>query len=197
MRDIIFLKSLQESIRTWKKDYIEQIGTTNGAVFSETFQKAFRIFSVYQEYTSETGFFSDHQRNNPLLNAMFGAGNTSYGNVFSSDGVLESYAEGAFVSAITDYASGVSGKSSILNGLSLSKTNMASLGSTLVINSLQDSNILSNDIALHLNNLATAGTAIANGSVGLIMAPAVIFYRSADYIATGLHQYSQGAHLVN
>lgn len=150
---------------------------------------------MYKEYVGESGFTDEH--NNPILNTMLGAGATSYGNIFASDGVLESYAEGAFVSAISDYASGVSAKESFISGLNLSKTDMVSLGSTLVINTLQDSEVLSSDISLHLNNLATATTGIINGGMGLVMAPAVIFYRSADYLATGLHQYSQGTHLVN
>ncbi len=194
MRDLIFLLSLKKSIADWNDRYITQLGTST-VLLSESFQRAFEIYSVYREYVGESSFIDEH--NNPILNALLGAGTTSYGNIFESSNLLESYTEGVFINAIGEFASTASKKEAFINSLSLSKADIASLGITFANNVLKYNDAISVSTSVMIENLSTGAFGIASGGLGLVMAPATIFHRSLDYISTGLHQTSQGSHLVN
>lgn len=49
MRDLIFLISFKKSIADWNERYVTPIGT-NPVVFSESYERAMKIFEMYREY---------------------------------------------------------------------------------------------------------------------------------------------------
>ncbi|MCI5193488.1 MAG: hypothetical protein D3915_10240 [Candidatus Electrothrix sp. AU1_5] len=182
MRDVLFLESMQDSIKKWKEDCIFPMGTASGASLHDAYSRAFGIFTIYQEYIED---------GNPIIKTLFGAGSTNYGNIFVNDG----YIEGKIESNIITFGSNIASNQSMLTGLSI-RPSYSDL-SGFFIDILDNSNTISADAAFNLKNLSTGGFALVEGGFGLVAAPAMILYNTADYIATQLHESAQGAHLVN
>ncbi|MCI5150581.1 MAG: hypothetical protein D3916_14550, partial [Candidatus Electrothrix sp. MAN1_4] len=189
MRDILFLESFQESIDKWKEDCIYPMGTASGASLRDAYSRAFKIFEVFQEYTEKTNFKNQHT--NPIINAMFGSGSTSYGNLFEADG----YIEGKIESNIIEFGSNIATNQNMLSGLSIKVSSADMVG--FFIDFLDSSNTIDSGTKTHLQNLSTGGFALVEGGTALVTAPAIILYNTADYISTQLHESAQGAHLVN
>ncbi len=190
MRDLLFLESMQNSIAAWKKKYIEPMGTAGGASLRDTYDAAFKIFSIYQEYVEKPNFRDKHS--NPVVSAIFGSGSTNYGNLFETDGLIEGVVEDKIVSFGSSIASGVD-----LSTLSISRADVISYGTGFVIDVLNNADTIDAETTLTLQNVTTGAFGLAGGGVGLVMAPATILYNTADYIQTQLHTSAQGAHLVN
>ena len=195
MRDIIFLKSVKSSVKSWHEKYITGIENGGGTVIGEAYDEAYNIFAAYQDYMGTDSFKG--MRTNPFANTMLGLGGTSYfSNVFHSDGFLETYVEGAFLNAIENYSSTLQG-ANLLDNLSLSKANVLEYGINFGIGLLKESGAVSNEGSLFLSNLSTASFGVAAQGLGLMMAPGVIFYNSADYLSSRLKSSAQGGHLLN
>ena len=191
MRDIIFLQSLQYSIEHWKTNYLTPMGTSSGAQLTDTYDRAFKIYSIYKEYVETPGFRDKHA--NPIVSALFGAGSTNYGNIFETDGLLEGAIEDKIIAA----GSMIANDSNIVESLSINRADVVSYATGFAIDVLDNSGAISSEATLILKNVTTGGFALAGGGVGLLMAPAAIFYNNASYLVTELHTSSQGAHLVN
>ncbi|CAK8719308.1 hypothetical protein GMJAKD_08585 [Candidatus Electrothrix aarhusensis] len=184
MRDVLFLESMQESIKKWKEDCIYPMGTASGASLRDAYSRAFGIFNIFKEYTKD---------GNPIIKVLFGSGSTSYGNLFEADGYIEEKIE----ENIKTLASNIVTNQNLLTGLSIKPSTSSSDLVDFFIDTLDSSNAISSDTTLLLKNLSTGGFALVEGGTSLIAAPAIILYNTADYISTQLHESAQGAHLVN
>ncbi len=74
MRDILFLQTMQHSIRHWEKNYIITPITKQGNFsYEEAYERAEKILNMYKEYQANRGI------QNLLLSVLFGAGENDYG----------------------------------------------------------------------------------------------------------------------
>jgi hypothetical protein len=192
MRDILFLESLKESVEKWDEYCVKQIGGTTGLSLSDAYGRAFDIYSRYREFTVESGF-STTIHANPIVSAILGAGNTSYGNLLKSDGLLEDAVEGKIIA----FGSKIASNENLLDALQFSKLDMASYAFNFAGSLFKSTNILENDTAILWDNLATGGFALVQGGTSLAFAPAKMLYKTSEYIYTQLHTSAQGAHLIN
>jgi len=87
MRDILFLETMQHSIGLWHDKYVASIDNND-----------IEFVDAYKDAKKLTEYFFDYQENkrsgtNPLVNAIFGTGKHSWGNIFEADGSFEGLVE--------------------------------------------------------------------------------------------------------
>ena len=174
MRDIIFLEEFQNKILLWKNQYINVLGQTN-TTFSDIYTQANNIYDRYTDYSGQSGFIQS--LHNPLLNVLFGTGNTSYGNLVINDGVIESFTE----SMITDFLTTSFNQTSFNARLSNVEVTLkdpqtwaklgVNVGYHLSANILQENGTISGGSKLVLDNIFTATTSLISKGTGLIFCP--------------------------
>ncbi|HPS56268.1 MAG TPA: hypothetical protein PLP05_11785, partial [Sedimentisphaerales bacterium] len=85
MRDILFLESMQESITTWKNDYIN-LSTGEAIIPANVFDRAKEICREYDSYVKNS-----NSENNPLQNVIYSTTDqTNYSAEFFKDFVVSS-----------------------------------------------------------------------------------------------------------
>lgn len=195
------MESFQKSIKQWKIDYIDRIGTTTGASLRDAYERAFDIFGIVREYVAMPNFRSRYAT--PVVSAIFGAGSTNYGYLLQADGFIE----GKIEDNIKTFGSNIASNKSILADISLTPDweDMVEFFTDLFDNT----NVIDPDTKSNLKNLGTGGFALVNTenlvntgktlSCGpaILFAPGTILVETADYIYNQLHRSEQGAHLVN
>lgn len=198
MRDIVFLESMQKSILKWETDYISSL--SSGDKFADIFDRAIRIFEQYQLYTGKKGFLD--VRTNPVLNTLLGAGNTSYGNLFAADGTVEGFTEDLFVELSAkiyledDLAAGLSSVKVELKD----PTTWLDLGKQfardLVLDQLVENKVIGSFSSQSIKNMFDVSNAIQKGGIGLIMAPAKLYYSTFSELMTIYNDASGGAYFT-
>jgi len=190
MRDLIFLETMQKSITHWNSNYIY-----SNKNFSEAYNRAINIWDVYKEYMNLGNFNKDHI--NPIVNALFGSGGNTYGNIFLSDGTIEKIYEDRIISLAESSVNAAFGNEnfidSIYNG-AVNITTLADITTNFIVNIIKQ---YDGEIGQLGDTLSTAAFGIAGGGFGMVLAPAQIFASTVDYIATSFKNVSKGAHLIN
>ncbi|MCI5140537.1 MAG: hypothetical protein D3909_02175 [Candidatus Electrothrix sp. ATG1] len=198
MRDIVFLESMQESILRWENEYITSLAS--GDEFSDIFDRAIEIYKQYQYYTGEKGFLD--VTTNPLLNTLLGAGNTSYGNFFTADGIVEGFTEDLFVELAStaflenDIAAGLSGVEVTLRDPTTWKDLGKQFAGDLILDQLVKNKVIDSMSKQTLENMFTVVKAVKTGGTGLIMAPATLYYQTFSELMTSYDNASTGAYFT-
>jgi len=199
MRDIAFLKSMQDSINDWEEKYIKNIGDEDRQ-FIDIFDRAVLVISEYRGYTGIEGF--SNRSSNPLISTLFGAGNTSYGNIFTSDGMIESFSEGLLI----DLATTAINEESLTAGLSNVEITLKKpktwkgfgieMIKSISLDQLVKNKVISSNSKATIDNIFTVTKAVTSGGIGLITAPAELYYKTFSSIMTDFNNTSTGAYFT-
>lgn len=195
MRDIVFLETLQRSIKHWEKHYINPLGEGGSVSLKDAYNRAAKIQEEVVTYIND-GFFSSNH--NPIVSAIIGSGSTSYFNFFTADGVLEGYIEGKIVEAFQIGGSYVLDDGEFDDNFSfkLNLLGYTELATDLFINYYENSGG-EEGIVIMMKTASTGGFAIASGGLSVVLAPGKIVYEILSWIGTTFLDSSRGAHLVN
>jgi len=192
MRTIIFLETLKKSAQEWESKYINNLAEAGGETsLLAAYERAKDISNEYEIFVEE-GFFSGNY--NPLVAAIIGSGNTSYGNVLASDGTLETYLEGNVLAAL-DAGMASQNLSDFVMNVTPGTADVASTAITFMLSYYQAQG---GDPGLTqlLLNAQTATFGALSGGVAMMIAPAQILYQSLNYIGSGFLGSSQGYHTL-
>ena len=190
MRDVIFLETMQKSIKDWNDEYINK-----QLDFSETYKRAVKIWAVYQDYMDLGNFNKDH--NNPIINALFGSGGNTYRNIFLSDGTIEKIYEDRLITLADSSISSILGNKNFIDSIyenTFNKLTAADITANFFINILKQ---YDGEIGQLVDNLSTIAFGVSSTGLGLIFTAPLLFASNAEFIATSFLNSSKGAHLIN
>ncbi|NWH05286.1 hypothetical protein, partial [Desulfobacter latus] len=183
MKDIIALESAQDSIIEWEDDFYYEIGK-NDVSLSASYDRAVCI-------QAEILKINQALNRNFIVKTLLGSGSTSFFNVLSSDGMLESYTDSKVLSLLE------AGMTDNLGSWSFKPDKLDTLGIGLDLSiRIYEAYGGASDVAQILKNTATGIGGLLGGGLSLVMAPGIIFYDSMMFLGNGLHDTSKGAHLL-
>ncbi|EIJ43297.1 hypothetical protein BegalDRAFT_2446 [Beggiatoa alba B18LD] len=198
MRDIIFLETLQHSVKWWESQYIDKLSTATDVRAEDAYDDALKILNEFQAYQDNTNGGS----HNPFITAFLGAGNTTYGvtphAVFTTDGTLDNYIDGRVVYLMSG---GILGKDIITPDykavFGFNKLGLTQLGLDYIINFFKNVGWADASTAKMASLLIGGTMDVLSGGLVMVLAPAKVYYDSMDYLISTLENAAKGTFLLN
>ncbi|OEU61834.1 MAG: hypothetical protein BBJ57_03910 [Desulfobacterales bacterium PC51MH44] len=190
MREIIFLRTLQNSVRHWEKNYIDPL-SIEAVSKRDAYNRAEDIREAFEDYLN--GGLFNNDEHNPFVTGIVAGAMTDYAGAFDGNGQLQSRFNSSVKLAIENSAAKVWNGTSFVEEFTTTGT-VVGAGAGFIVDYLHNQG--EHETATMVDLVTTEGLAAVSGGFSAVLAPAKMFYSVMSEIGIGFLDSSRGTHLI-